>query len=97
MTLSKFYFFIKDFNLLSEDVPKERVSLLFTKRCPSKLMDFAAFVDVLYKLSKYGTQEKDKHERFRKYLEDKLLSRHMQIIDQANQRHSRVSVFGNEY
>lgn len=66
LTLGKLYFFLKDFNILTEAVGKERVSLMFTKRCPNKLMDFAGFVDVLYKICKHSEpnssalKEKDK-------------------------------------
>jgi len=100
MTLGKLYVMLKAFNLFSDNLDKERASVFYSRRCPSKLADFAAFVDILYKVSKTTVPDEslitDRNRFFLSFL-DKTLAKHQEILANEKDKHPRVSVFGGEY
>jgi hypothetical protein len=100
MNLGKFFVLLKAFDLFSDNLNKERASVIFTKRCPGKLADFAGFVDILYKVSKTTVEESqitDKNRFFQSFL-DRILARYQEVINVEKDKHPKVSsVFGVEY
>jgi hypothetical protein len=100
MTLGKLQVMLKAFDLFSENLDKERISVIYSRRCPTKLADFAAFVDIWYKVSKTTVPDEslitDKNRFFQSFL-DKMFAKHQVIIASEKDKHTRVSVFGGEY
>jgi len=100
MTLGKLYVMLKAFNLFGDNLDKERASVFYSRRCPSKLADFAGFVDILYKVSKTTVPDEslitDRNRFFLSFL-DKTLAKHQEIVANEKDKHPRVSVFGGEY
>jgi len=93
--------FLKDYNLLNDEImTKEQATVIFTKRCPSKVIDFPAFIDILYKISKLvqSTSTEDRTLRFQMYLDNNVLNKHDEILAKtAKSTMPNIVVFGKEY
>jgi len=103
MNFTKLLAFARDFGLLTNKFHKEELSLIFTKRCPHKTIDFPGFVDILFKIGKrtgdiHELHDHEKNPSFQAYLDKFVLSQHHQILEkQLSPRFAPVSAFGKEY
>jgi len=103
MTFASFTSFMKDFKLYNQEITKELVSILYAKRCPTKAIDFAAFIDILYKISRQqrlpkGFPQCSSQERFRIYLDQNILKNHVEKIEKSNgNKTPRYSAFCKEF
>lgn len=91
---------LRDFCILNEKVTKERVMIIYSKRCNRNLIDFGSFIDILYKISKVFDQSTpDKHERYKRFLEEQLINQISEVLGKKPYKPSisRIQVFGNEY
>jgi hypothetical protein len=98
MPLSRMLQFLKDFNLFNEEITKEQVTIIYSKRCPSKTIDFAAFIDILYKINKsYSMGVEDKNLKFQLFLDQYLMSKYEDIIyNKPGYQIQNIVVFGRE-
>jgi len=100
MNLGKLLVFVKDFNLLNKNLSKESLTLIFSNRCPSKIIDFPAFVDILFRMSKrvQTSDDNNKNLNFQVYLDNFILSQHQDILKkQLSPRFAPILAFGQEY
>ncbi len=103
MNFTKLLAFAKDFGLLNNKFHQEELSLIFTKRCPNKSIDFPGFVDILFKIGKRTGDIHDHHDHgkntsFQTYLDKFVLSQHHHILEkQLSPRFAPVTAFGKEY
>ena len=101
MAYSKFLLFMKNFDLFNQQVTKENVALIYARRCPNKIIDFAAFVDLLFKISKYQPFPKGYHvsgeTKFQVYLENSIFNKHNAHLIGKNHEHKtpRFPLFKN--
>lgn len=100
MTYLKFLAFMKNFNLFNQIITKESLAIIYAKRCPNKTIDFAAFVDILFKISKKQIKTQDCHSNstrgFQIYLERYVLRDHLEILEQQTQiRTPRLNEFND--
>ena len=73
---------------------------MFSNRCPNKIIDFPAFVDILFRMSKkiQTSDENSKSMNFQIYLDNFILNQHHEILNQQlSPRFGRVFAFGQEY
>lgn len=102
MNLGNLLHFLKDFSLTNENLTRESVSLMFTKRCPNKSIDFPGFIDILFKMS-LATQtpaatKNERNTQFQAYLDHYILSQHSDVLErQLSPRLPKVIAFGREY
>jgi len=89
LTYGRFLNFAKDFGLLNNQITKEIVSIIYARRCPNKNIDFAAFIDILFKMSKQQNFEKESKSsseaKFRLYLDKNVLNKHQELLNQQQQ------------
>lgn len=89
MTYNKFLAFMKNFGLFNQQVTKEMVSITYARRCPNKAIDFAAFIDILFKISKTQFLPKGYNlsceTRFQVFLDLNVLNKHLQILDKPQE------------
>jgi len=100
MNFTKLLAFARDFGLVNDRLHKEELSLIFTKRCPTRAIDFPAFVDILFKIGKRtgDIYDQDPSSSFQVYLDRFILSQHHEILEkQLSPRFAPVSAFGKEY
>lgn len=101
MNYGNFILFMKNFELYNNQVTREGTSLIYTKRCPNKSIDFAAFIDILFKISKCQVSPKeygnDSNLRFRIYLDQYILNKHFQAqAAQFGTKNRRPSVINDD-
>ncbi len=103
MTFASFTTFMKDFGLFNQEINKELITILYAKRCPSKTIDFAAFIDILYKISRHqkfpkGSPQYPNQAKFKIYLDQYILRKHVELIDKSRgNKTPRYSAFCTEY
>jgi len=100
MAYSKFLIFMKNFDLFNQQVTKEAVALVYARRCPNKIIDFAAFVDILFKISKFQTLPKGYHvigeTKFQVYLDNNIFNKHPSLIGKNHEHKTpRFPLFRN--
>ena len=98
--LSKFKSFLKDFDLLNEFVTLERVQVMYAKRCPVKTIDFPAFIDIIYKISKlYDINADDRNMRYQIFLDEYFMAKYEDILESKSSQSKldNIKVFGREY
>ena len=67
---------LKDFNVLNNSLNKEHVGVIYSKRCKRSLIDFAAYIDILYKISSFFLKEiTDRTKKFRVFLDEYILDK----------------------
>lgn len=91
---------LRDFGILNEKLTKEAVMILYSKRCNRNLIDFGAFLDILYKISKlFSNDTEDRNLRFQNFLEEYLIAKIPEVLGKKPYRTSisKIQVFGNEY
>jgi len=99
MSYNKFLVFMKNFGLFNDQVTKEMVSITYARRCPNKTIDFAAFIDILFKISKTQFVPKGYNvsceTRFQVFLDLNVLNKHIQILDKPQEHKTpRFPFFG---
>lgn len=97
ITLTKI---LKEFNIIGKIISKEQVEIIYSKRCKRNLVDFGAFVDVLYKISAFfNKQIEDKTERFRMFLDTYVLNQISDVLSKKPQKpsFSKIGVFENGF
>jgi len=91
---------MKNFDLFNQQVTKEAVALIYARRCPNKIIDFPAFVDILFKISKYQTLPKGYHvsgeTKFQVYLDNNIFNKHPSMIGKNHEHKTpRFPLFRN--
>lgn len=91
---------MKNFDLFNQQVTKEAVALVYARRCPNKIIDFAAFVDILFKISKFQTLPKGYHvigeTKFQVYLDNNIFNKHPSLIGKNHEHKTpRFPLFRN--
>ncbi len=76
LTLRQLVKFCKDFRVFEavRDVDKTSLGLLYSKRVSTRICDFRAFVDILFKISKFYKKEiQDREYQFKDFLDEVVL------------------------
>lgn len=100
MTYQKFISFMKNFNLFSNTITKEFLGIAYAKRCPNKMIDFAAFIDLLFKISKRQVSSNESQSNstigFKIYLDRYILNNYLHLLEQQPQTKTpRLSAFSS--
>lgn len=87
---------LNDFELIGNAITKEKVLMLYSRRCHKNLIDFGAFIDILYKISKilYPTKA-DGYTNFGNFIENDLTSKIPLVLEKTSSKSgfTRIDIF----
>lgn len=92
---------LKDFEILDKYCTKEEVLMTYSRRCRKKQIDFSAFIDILYIISKLpnngvlSPDRGDRYNSFKTFIEEALISKVAKVMGKTLYKptFSKIDIF----